>query len=822
MTFTINGIDVSNALIEGTLTIQDRCDTALAQGTCQLYTTLITKNIPPYTLCSIDGQSYFISSEATQDMINTDYWTHDCTILELTAILQCYILGTKCFSASANHYDGDKISMIAGIIGSKYGKLRFITPAGMDSPGNNHDFRFGPGTTMLQALTEIMTWYNYRPKVTSVSFSTTPGVDSVITISKVALDGNQTYTLDSTKLISKVYRQNVDDYGAILESEMKNVVDRTDTITFTGLTCRSENYLFNSDNAVLMLPTRVEEIKKVRCRKAGEWFFDISIIFDDLNSNILSTTNWNNIGLATDSDRMSSQAKSWAAWREILVVEYTDPNDDTLNTIYICDELWNKFFAPKGFNYDAFKDKTWYIWNRPNASNGDTRYRFTPAPTDWANDNGRMTTTYTNIAADLELNIMEKGKWEIQEAKDKPKYAVYESGSNVISNLYGRYNSNVWSDWIGSSTGPVIKESLPNFDYHQRVYIGYVNASGGSLSADCTIKIAVSSDYNPIGYTFEVECIPFTNPIFVDIDESATANETSVKKFSKSYDVAASIVSFDNVIDNISKTNNMLGQPEVSIEYDTTNATLPAVTNRVLIDDSYYYITSFTREIHRNYETTYINLCSSYSKVADAIGVETQFQSTRLPMDEVIERPIYIKGPTLHTNPDVSNCLGEFIFYDKFNNKISKVYKRVVKMSRNDKIYFYFEAYDNYAFDKRIRKLDGSVITSSDNVESGNYACDDISYGDINNEAYSVTIRVVDGIDLKDSKTGSYEMNPILSTDDIPNYDLMPAVVQAVFDLWLTLTAGSVTTLFNAPNRVVYKDTREKLTFTIICDYEED
>ena len=76
-------------------------------------------------------------------------------------------------------------------------------------------------------------------------------------------------------------------------------------------------------------------------------------------------------------------------------------------------------------------------------------------------------------------------------------------------------------------------------------------------------------------------------------------------------------------------------------------------------------------------------------------------------------------------------------------------------MSRNDKIYFYFEAYDNYAFDKRIRKLDGSVITSSDNVESGNYACDDIPYGDINNEAYSVTIRVVDGVNLKDSKTGS-------------------------------------------------------------------
>lgn len=809
MTFTINSINVIDDLIEGSLNIQDRCDTSIAQGTCQLYTNKIVKNIPPYTLCSIDGVSYFISSEATQDMINAGYWTHDCTILELTAILQCYILGTKRFSASANHQDGDKIAMIARIIESKYGNLTISTPAGMTS---NHEFNFGPGTTVLQALTEIMTWYNYRPKVTSVTYGTT----TTITISKISLDGNQMYPLDSTRLMSKVYRQNVDDYGAILESEMQNVVDRTDIVTFKGLTCRSEDYVYNSDNAVLLLPTRVEEIRKLTCKKAGEWSFDVSIVFDNLSQSNIGTTNWNNIGLSSDSDRMCSPAKTWLEWRDILINSFQDIDDDESTITYICDKLWEEFFEPKDFNYDSFKNTSWYVWNRPNASNGDTRYRFTPAPTTWADDKGRIVNTYSNITANLELNILEKGKWELLEAKEKPKYAVYESGSNVISNLYQRYNSNIWTDWLGSSVGPVIKESLANFDDTDNINIAYTG-SGTYLSATCSISIGGSVNYNPIFYTFDVECVPITNPIILDIDLDSTPNETNLKKFAKSYELSASMVSFDNVIDNIGKTNHMLGQPEVSIEYDITELqSLPGITNKVQIDNNYFYIMSITTEIHRDYKTAYINLCSSYSKIADAIGVESQYQSTRLPIDEVIERPIYIKGPTLTTNPNMDKCMAQFTFYKSNNDIITKVIKRVVKMRKNNKIYFYVEAYDNYSFDKRIRKTDGTTLNE---VTSTNYACEDIRYGDSNNESWYVDIKIYDGVDMSNYPPTSYEQTIHFTSTDIS--DVMPS--QAAQILIATLEATHYFDQFNlvlsTQKKVICKDPREKLTFTIICDY---
>lgn len=790
MSLIINGIDVTDDVLEGTLRIQERCDSGMAQGSCQLYTNLIAKNIPPYSICTIDGTKYFISSEASQDLQNSGYWTHDCIILELTAILQCYILGTKCFSAVANHNDKTKIDYIADVITTKYGKLNFTISMTL---ADNHEFLFGPGTTMYQALTEILSWYNYRPKVTA--YSITSGTTS-ITISTTALNSNATYSLSDLLLISKTYRQNVDDYGAILESEMKNVVDRTDTIVFKDLTCRSEDILFNLDQAIIKLPCKVEKINKLTTRASTNKTI-VVISNDSLNENTDLT--WLDSG-AVGFKYIIHTFDDWT--REAFnYYRPEDPNQTDVGELVgsnIAAFLWSNYYSNE-FSWDEFKTQKWILYkattsrvDNSNQTVTETVYRFKPFNGNEATQadiynaiqsGNAISNTESDIYAhtQFDLRLVEKSVWDTMTNADQSTYAVYESGGDKIYNLDGEYKYNFWSQITG-------------FTGHSFLY-GYSAGTTTEIYNDPSLYLTLSlthvkgalSNTDATQLLFDVECVPISNPIIIDTDTSAKPNETSQKLLSKSYQNSSSTVSFDNVIDGIKKTNTMLGQPEVEIEYDTTDVTLPVPTNKIEVDGTYYYVMAVTTEYHRNYRKSYINLSSSYSKIADAIGVESQYHSTRLPVDTIVERPICIDSSVSIAESDIA---GKNVFaYFWFAND-RKFLIRPSIMKQGNKIYFYCEFEDNYSAGKTLK----STYAANSNMEML-----DTPYGDSNNEIGNCYITLYDLGAL--SREQSYTL-PVYDSSVFPNMVSVKAIEKN----------GNTSFL-------IRKDTREKLTFTIICNY---
>lgn len=782
MTLIINGIDVSDDLVVDTLKIQNRCDIAFAQGQCQLYTDQISKNIPPYTLCTIDGVKYFISSSATQDMQNTAFYTHNCQILELTSILQCYILGTKRFSAVSQHNDKKKIQIIGELIENKYG-CTFTYSFSLRNL--NHEFSFGAGTTMYQAVTEILTWYNARPKVTDITLDLTGNIAN-ITLEVFSLDDDGVFVLSTNRIISKEYTQNSDDYGAILESEMQNVVDRNEPITFSNLTCRSDDVLFNADSAVIMLPTKVEQITKVTCYNSQEIKHEISIVFSSNFYDSLGASRQAQLGLSSDSDRMSSSAKTWEQWRSILIC--TNASEVEVN---VCDEIYNQFFKDYGFDYDEFKTYTWYIWNRPNASNNDYRFRFTPVPTAWASDTGSIlsSTYHQNITGTLEVNVVEKTKWDTLDAYSKAENAYYETGGNRIENLCKLYNDGVIQNTFGlTSDSPITKPKHYNTELK---LLNYVSGSYLKATIDYT---ASTTTTNPLAFVYNVTCVPIANPVLISKNTSATPNENATRLLAKSYEKSSSIISFDNVMKSMKDVNKMLGQPELSIEYDITGLdSTPDLAFSTVVDGSTYYLMSYMDIYHRNRTSRFLNLCSSYSKIADAIGIETQFTATRLPIDEIVERPIYMKEVSVNSNNiDVTNGLLGFKFYNEDSQLITTLFKKPIKLDDNNGTFIiYAECIDNYAFDTKIVNGDGTDISSA--PTSGNFQCKSIPYGDNYNEIYWVQILYYSNIKL--TALQSYNL-PYFDTNLLPQPE------------W-------------SKKRVLYKDSREKLTFTIICNYTE-
>jgi hypothetical protein len=71
-----------------------RIDDAFESGTLKIYNSR-SVNITPYTPVIIDGKHYVADGKSTKYRGEANLYVHDINLLEATAILKCFIIGTK-------------------------------------------------------------------------------------------------------------------------------------------------------------------------------------------------------------------------------------------------------------------------------------------------------------------------------------------------------------------------------------------------------------------------------------------------------------------------------------------------------------------------------------------------------------------------------------------------------------------------------------------------------------------------------------------------------------------------------------------------------
>jgi hypothetical protein len=383
---------------------------------------------------------------------------------------------------------------------------------------------------------------------------------------------------------------------------------------------------------------------------------------------------------------------------------------------------------------------------------------------------------------DYTSKLLEESEWNALTPQEQPKYAVYKTGTNVINNLYGKYKDGFWETILGITTKSFLyyEVNLDKFEIDDSNY--------------CNLSYRAGS-YTPINHTYNVEAVAITNPKFVDEKNDKPTNESAYKDMSRSYSVGNNnglAVNYYSIINDIDKQNETLGKIEATIEIIVDNTNPPTPRKRALIlakDYSAhdYYIKAVEHRYYDDFEIANLSLSLSPYKIADGIGVDYQFEPTLFPLNNIIKRPIYFENlmPTtatdLITNNKIDNIYLDFSFYDYDEELIARYVKKpsYYLSENNDSITFYIEAFDNFSFDKK------AVANGS------NYEIRDMPYGDSLGQVYKVSINVI---------TTSEQLS-LSDSLKLPEY--------------AALSGHTIETTSIVTNKVIRKDPREILTFTI-------
>lgn len=722
--------DISaNINTKSNIALQKRCDEAFALGNMVAWLD-IPHNIPPYTPLLIDEEVYVCSSGCKRYLTSEDIYVHTIEIMEATSLFCCWILGSKNFSCTGtNKADADKLRIICELMETKY-KIHFTYDFSKLIQEQEHTF--GPGTTMFDALTEILTAYNCKPTIDFIEPST-----RTYGISYVKLAEGEYYNIDYNRVLSIEYNQSSENYCSTLEAEVSNVIDRDNPVVITGLTTRNDTVQMNEDNCILLLPTRIEKINRfyVNLRGSVRFTFYNYKVSDIYGDNVPNTR----------------EIKSLYEW-----CLDASPNDITGSQLY---RLYSRVAAELNESFDIETMlHTWLFGLEDINEREDGVY----ANLQWQSDNVGIA-FYTKDITNL---VLEEEVYNCLEAKEQPKYCYYKSGDYYISGLNKRYKDDFWNSILGNTTH--------SFLYYVDSVAGYKEFEDGNMK--CILVEGEGSDpsVDPTKSTYDITYIPMVDMTVKTNKETIPINEYGYKPSSRSYDKGSNFVDFNRMDSSIKRTNNSLGLEELSIEYSVVGINCPQPTQRIKYKDVTWYVASTNRIISLKNDVVMINLVRDYNKIADAIGVKTQFSSTKLPLSNIIDRFIYAES-------DATITINNRNLFVKLSINGKDLFKRVAAMSGTQGVYVIFESIDQYAFDKtaapeREIPLVGfwhSIIT-------------DVPYGDSNNEAVSCDVE--------------------LCTIEKPHFE---------DSLKLPYYTGEYTSITSIKNILLYKDARERLLFTI-------
>ena len=307
----------------------------------------------------------------------------------------------------------------------------------------------------------------------------------------------------------------------------------------------------------------------------------------------------------------------------------------------------------------------------------------------------------------------------------------------------------------------------------------------------CKLEVTAGTSQNAINYMYNIEAVPITNPVLIDEKNSIEENETNYKPYSRSYqmgDPNGMPIYFDALVSDMDKQNETLGRIEKIVDIDTTNFVIPVVgqiypvgtlimpfsNQPVSYFGTTFYISSLEHRFTASKRYTQLNLTKTPYKIADAIGVDYQFNSLKIPMDNVIDRRLYFE---VDDSQLYSVCAANQLFL-RFTTAIADLVKRVaVSQDSEGNYYLYCEAIDNYSFDKGIDTNDSQVIT-------------DVPYSGANgkiNVNVDIKIYVVNSMSMAESNL-------------LPSFNAI---------------SGATSYYTIATQYYPLKDTRERLTFTI-------
>lgn len=780
MTFTIylqdgTSIDLKDDVQVNTLQIGARCDEAFASGSCQVITTEIYRNIPPYTIAEIDGIKYCISSECTKYQNSSDdAYVHNIAILELSAILEGFIVGSKVLSVENDRL---KLSKILALVGNKY-NVELSPDATFNFLIDQfNDYVFGSNTTLYDALTQMCIRGNYRPRVEDAYYNQNTG-KLHIDIEAFDLSSHRTVSLGATRIMQHTVNQSSDTYSLYLEQESGNVVDRTTPTYDTNLTIRNKNEArLTIDNGKLYTTSPIESVTKFEVRQKATFSILSLSGYDYFYTEYGQTiTSSHDVVYTAFTGRNNAQSlRLWLNDMTSVAIEdlplYQKIVQIAQSAGIVVDVLLeHDFYVESGSQYSFdYNGTTFHDW------------KYNLVPIEYTQGQSAVPVFPAN-ALDITNHILEKSQYDAEQYSVQPKYCYYTKGSNVIDGLHVIRNDDLWNKMAaiitGSSTGPMIAEVINEItDPIQFSTTGVAPISSLEYSITSTL-IITSSDMELL---FNIEYIAVNKPSMRITKEDTPINETAYKPISKVFGVSAELVDYDRLVSSMKKYAEMWGKPETTIEYDITDVAssdMPNLTNYInVVFGGSGYLMSYNIRYHNTYRVMTMNLCNSYSKVAEAVSVAYQYNASLLPIDGIISRPIYIPMH-LETIPDLDNLYLKLDFQTP-SKPTRSIITRVSPMSFDFKTVLCCEADDQFSFGSKVVQYDTYSVT-----ELVQYANSD------NTVVESVNVSLI-------------RFDGELSTNDsraLPDGSLI---------------TGTYTTLVTKSNVVIYKDPREKLTFTI-------
>ena len=524
-------------------------------------------------------------------------------------------------------------------------------------------------------------------------------------------------TINSNDLLSKTKIQNAENYCKFLESEATNVVDTTNTTIVDNIYPSAGDIKLSEDTYLLKLPTSVFKVKRLWANLSG----------------YLQTFLTYNQVLAE-----SQTVKTYGEWSEL----YPD-----------LIELYNLYYKKYAPNWELFKSQYWSAYG----------YDLTPE-----SPHGQIAQT-PRIELDLTDRLKSKEQYDLVEDQDKPEYIYYSLGSNIIDGFNVFYKNDFWNTIIGESKKPfVLRIGLESTEYQGLSY-------GGFTLSQFLVKAPEGKIFKT---TYGVEYYPIVNPFLLNTKKDTPDNEVEYKKYALSYGKSSNYVDFDKIYNSMNIENQSMGKVEMVIEIDVTNRDFLYPYRKVNVEGKEWYVSNIQYRITPTQSIGTLNLVQNYNKIADVISLNSQYNTTKNPLQNIIERPIFFEtDSTFEFTQGKTLIMIESI--NKDNLTISNLAFSPIVLKQNDETYLYIQMQDQYSAGTR-------VINVANKTDV--FKVEDVPYVDSNNEVVSYRLRLLnlDKIDYKVAK-------------DLP----LPPVDWVNY--WENLS-GTI---------LVYKDAREKLTFTI-------
>lgn len=769
---TINGqlIDISDDVIISSVNIGERADLSFEVGSFKFKSSTIKHNIPPYTVCLISDRdfamTYLCSSEATA-YLTTNEWYHDVKLLVPEAMLECYIIGSKTFSLNdpSNTSDGAIVNKLFDLATEKYTTAGFfIENRSLDLTGFHNEYTFNDGATLYSMLREIANKNNITFNCTVWEFTYNSIVYVYVYVGFKNLS-DQNRTISSDKLTNIRFIQNSQNYAKYLETEGQDIVYRDDNVK-VKLTPRSSNNIFlNADSAEIILPSNAEAITKfvVNGRR--------STSVSKMTHSNLTWQMVHNIAVGSETGYEFTEKHTASEW---AMNDYGGTHaiwNDWYDTFITELSLWNAYFR-LAVEWEDVGGTIVY---------GEV-FAYLVASNDTTGAFGGVYTAQSDT--DMSEICVESNYFDTIEASKQPKYVLYTSGSNKITNLNASYRRDFWGVIIGASVG----NFLSGTSFNKNLSIESRNMSIGAYYS--------FENTDPRDKSFTITYTPIFNPKLIDKKNTETSeyliNESSLKEISRSYQMGKNngfITDFKLLVNDMDKQNETLGLIECVLEADTTNLeTATAIHANDQITFTYdneeysFYVASLNHRYSVSKRYTQYNLCKTQYKIADAIGVDYQFNSTKVPLNSTVDRKLYFE-----TSYDLRQANNYFSIdlLDDNDNIIETWACQPLIMIKDGVQYAYIEAMDNAVFGYSV----GTYISGSGNVLN---AC---KMGDSN--ACFTSIRIYKENLSRGLTNGE--------TNELPQYTAIQNIYKTK-----TLLVGSTK---------VYKDSREKISIMIKSNY---